>query len=47
MISIRISKKLNIDGSATALKIDTEIIEHQLTAIFGRSGAGKTSLLPD
>jgi len=45
MISIRISKKLNIDGSATALKIDTEIIEHQLTAIFGRSGAGKTSLL--
>ena len=45
MISIRISKKLNIDGSATVLRIDTEISEHQLTAIFGRSGAGKTSLL--
>jgi molybdate transport system ATP-binding protein len=45
MISIRISKKLNIDGSATALRIDTEISARQLTAIFGRSGAGKTSIL--
>jgi molybdate transport system ATP-binding protein len=45
MIRIRIRKQLNMVGGKTDLVIDTELPLHQITALYGKSGVGKTSLL--
>lgn len=45
MIRINISKKLHLPHGNGELKIDTEIEDQSFTALYGPSGAGKTSLL--
>src|SRR4051812_36434183 len=45
MIKISIRKKLNMAAGAGVLHIDTELTDHSFTALYGPSGAGKTSLL--
>lgn len=45
MIRIRIRKKLNLTDGASQLIIDTELPLKNITALYGPSGAGKTSLL--
>jgi len=45
MIRINIRKKLNTGGPSPGLIIDTEIADHSFTALYGPSGAGKTSIL--
>lgn len=45
MIKISIRKKLNMAGGKGFLTVDTELAEHAFTAVYGPSGAGKTSLL--
>jgi molybdate transport system ATP-binding protein len=45
MIKINISKKLHLPHGNNELRIDTEIHDRSFTALYGPSGAGKTSLL--
>ena len=45
MIRINIRKKLNIPGGITELVINNELELNKITALYGKSGAGKTSLL--
>jgi molybdate transport system ATP-binding protein len=45
MIRINISKKLHLPHGNNELRIDTEIHDRSFTALYGPSGAGKTSLL--
>jgi molybdate transport system ATP-binding protein len=45
MIRIRIRKKLNMAGGASELIVDAELPLQNITALYGPSGAGKTSLL--
>ncbi len=45
MIRVNISKKLHLPHSSGELKIDTEVESRSFTALYGPSGAGKTSLL--
>lgn len=45
MIRISIQKKLQMAGGSGVLKVDAEIAERSFTALYGPSGAGKTSLL--
>lgn len=45
MIQIRIRKKLNLSCGAEELVIYNDLPEGQITALYGESGAGKTSLL--
>jgi molybdate transport system ATP-binding protein len=45
MIRINISKKLHLPQGNNELRIDTEIHDRSFTALYGPSGAGKTSLL--
>lgn len=45
MIKINIRKRLRLAGGEAELHIDTELQNGSLTALYGPSGAGKTSLL--
>ena len=45
MIRLRFSKILSMAEGETALEIDAEIRDGSVTTIYGKSGAGKTSLL--
>ncbi len=45
MIKINICKKLHLPQGNGELRIDTEINSQSFTALYGPSGAGKTSLL--
>lgn len=45
MIRINIIKKLHLPHGNGELKIDTEVEDQSFTALYGPSGAGKTSLL--
>lgn len=45
MIKISIRKKLNLSNNTNQLRVDTNINPLQITALYGPSGAGKTSLL--
>jgi molybdate transport system ATP-binding protein len=45
MIKIRIHKKLNLADGASQLVVDAELPLQNITALYGPSGAGKTSLL--
>ncbi len=45
MIKINICKKLHLPQGNGELRIDTEIHSQSFTALYGPSGAGKTSLL--
>ncbi|MDT3403132.1 ATP-binding cassette domain-containing protein [Mucilaginibacter terrae] len=45
MIKISIQKKLHMAGGDGALNIDVELPVQSFTALYGASGAGKTSLL--
>lgn len=45
MIRVNISKKLHLPHGNGELKIDTEVEDQSFTALYGPSGAGKTSLL--
>ncbi|WP_342646147.1 ATP-binding cassette domain-containing protein [Mucilaginibacter sp. CSA2-8R] len=45
MIKINIYKKLHLPQGNGELRIDTEISSQSFTALYGPSGAGKTSLL--
>ena len=45
MIKLNIRKKLNMPDGIAELVIDTQLPLNNITALFGRSGAGKTSLL--
>lgn len=45
MIRINIRKKLNMPDGTRELSVDTKIPLEQITALYGKSGAGKTSLL--
>ncbi|WP_462266287.1 sulfate/molybdate ABC transporter ATP-binding protein [Mucilaginibacter sp.] len=45
MIKLNIRKKLNLPNGEADLHIDTELQTGSLTALYGPSGAGKTSVL--
>lgn len=45
MIRINIRKRLNMAGGAADLVVNAELPLQQITALYGKSGAGKTSLL--
>lgn len=45
MIRINICKSLNLPNDFKQLIVDTELPANSITALYGKSGAGKTSLL--
>ncbi len=45
MVSAELSKQLNTEGGKMSLEVDLSIEKGSFTALYGRSGAGKTSVL--
>ncbi len=45
MISLRIQKELNMVSGKKLLAVDTQIAKGHFTAVYGPSGAGKTTIL--
>lgn len=45
MITLKIQKKLHSTEGNLSLEIDTQLEENQLITFFGKSGAGKTTIL--
>ena len=45
MIEFRVKKQLNFAGSGTELDVEFSILPGKLVTLYGKSGAGKTSIL--